>query len=179
MATAPNLPLQDGSAAGGGSLAVRRANSGAVARGVQPHTIPMEDDTTAASTPTGRAAGSASSTGAMGRTRSREERERRRRASMPAIADRLAEATLALPRQGPTTVNTYAAYSRGGPGPAGQHENILIDILRGELHAAMQLMDHREAWWMQGMRNAESAVGQNSAAFGTTRSRPRSTCTRK
>ena len=78
---------------------------------------------------------------------------------MPAIADRLAEATLALPRQGPTTVNTYTAFARGGPGPAEQHEDILIKILRGELHAAMQLMDRREAWWMQGMRNAESAVG--------------------
>ena len=76
MATAPNLPLQDGSAAGGGGQAFSPADAGAAARGVQPYTIPIEDDTTAASTPRGRAAGSASSTGAMGRTRSPPRRGR-------------------------------------------------------------------------------------------------------
>lgn len=152
--------MQDGSASGG--LATRRARPSTASRGAQPEALPLEDGELAASPPRGRAAGSAATSGAMGKTRSREareERERRRRASLPAIADQLAEATLALPRQGPTTVNTYTAFAHRGPGPVGRHEDILINILRGELHAAMQLMDHREAWWMQGMRNAESAVG--------------------
>ncbi len=44
------------------------------------------------------------------------------------------------------------------PGPSDQHE-ILVNISRSELHAAMTLMEHRERWWMEGMSNAESAVG--------------------
>lgn len=157
MAAAPNLPLQDGSALVGEGQAPCPADAEAAARGAQPHAIPIEDDTMAASTPQRRGAGSARSTGAMGRTRSREEREGRRRA-LPAIADRVAEAAVAVPPQGPRTIQLREAFARLGPGPA-EHHTILIDVLRGELHAAMQLVEHREAWWRQGMRNAEVAVG--------------------
>ena len=34
-----------------------------------------------------------------------------------------------------------------------------IDILRGELNAAMQMMEYRERWWTTGLHNAEAAVG--------------------
>ena len=33
------------------------------------------------------------------------------------------------------------------PGPSDQHE-ILANILHRWLHAAMNLMEHRERWWM-------------------------------
>ncbi len=36
--------------------------------------------------------------------------------------------------------------ARGGSETNNQHE-ILVDILRNQLHAAMCLMEHREGWW--------------------------------
>ncbi len=49
--------------------------------------------------------------------------------------------------------------ARGRPETNNQHE-ILVSILHGELHAAMCLMEHRERWWTEGMRNVEYAVGK-------------------
>ena len=59
--------------------------------------------------------------------------------------------------------------ARGRPGPerrvAVQHREtnrryeVHIDILRGELNAAMQMMEYRERWWTTGLHNAEAAVG--------------------
>ena len=137
MAAAPKLPLQDS--------------------GAQHLPLPIEGDSADMSTPQRTGTGASRSVGAMGRTRSREERELRRRA-LPAVADKVAAKAVAVPNQGPRrrTLRGYSA--RGEPGPEEHHE-IMINALRGELHAAMQLMEHREAWWMQGMRNAEVAVG--------------------
>ncbi len=42
---------------------------------------------------------------------------------------------------------------------ANRKHDVHIDVLRSELNATLQLMDHRERWWMTGLRNAESAVG--------------------
>ncbi len=42
---------------------------------------------------------------------------------------------------------------------ANNQREILVDILRSELHAATSLMEHRERWWTEGIHNAESAVG--------------------
>ncbi len=37
---------------------------------------------------------------------------------------------------------------------------IHIDVLQSQLSAAMQLMEHRERWWMTGLHNTESAFGR-------------------
>ena len=48
--------------------------------------------------------------------------------------------------------------AHGGPEP-NNRQAVLNDVLRSELHAALRLMEHRERWWTEGMRNTESAVG--------------------
>ncbi len=48
--------------------------------------------------------------------------------------------------------------ARGKPETNNQHD-IIVGILHSEFDAAMCLMEHRESWWMEGMHNAESAVG--------------------
>ncbi len=45
----------------------------------------------------------------------------------------------------------------GDPKTNNQHE-ILVNILRSELHIATSLMEHRERWWAERIRNTESAV---------------------
>ncbi len=54
------------------------------------------------------------------------------------------------------TLAEHAARQRS---EAHDQDEVLINILRTELHVAMGLMEHRERWWMESMRNAESVVG--------------------
>ncbi len=51
--------------------------------------------------------------------------------------------------------------ARQGSQANNQHET-LVDVLCSEFHAAMSLMGHRERWWTDGMRSAESAIGMES-----------------
>jgi len=41
----------------------------------------------------------------------------------------------------------------------GDGRDYLVSILRSELQAALALMEHRERWWTDGLRNAEANVG--------------------
>ncbi len=71
----------------------------------------------------------------------------------------------------PRTPEQNVLFARGRPEPdrivaARQHDanrryEVHIDVLRSELNAAMQHMEHRERWWMTGLCNAEAAVGMD------------------
>ena len=127
--------------------------------------------------------------GAILRSRSNHSSERRNTTRRQGAASRVrralpsafAEAAdlgivvqLAVPRgavaPAPQVPEVHSALvARGRPEPdravivqqreTNRRHEVHIDIMRSELNAAMQLMEHRERWWTTGLHNAEAAVG--------------------
>lgn len=147
-----------------GSRAVRPANPGAhrqrgSAAGSSSQPLLVTDRVVTSPSPA-RTPNHGVTVNASARTRSRERPQggqHDRRALPLADGSPTEVSQQALSTRGSFGV-TRRLEARGGPGPSVQ-QDVLIDVLRGELQAAMQLMEHREAWWQNGLRNAELAVG--------------------
>jgi hypothetical protein len=89
---------------------------------------------------------------AMLRSRRGEARARRKR--ITGEAGRRASPLLGNPieTEGPSLIvmdisrADVVPIARGGPEPNKRHE-IISDVLLGDFHAAVRLMEHRERWW--------------------------------